>query len=264
MPFLKRVFFIQIERFCGRFTNLLFCQSSEDYSTAIKEGIANPDQVLHIGNGVDLTRFKPLPPAYSSHIRYSLGIPSDAFVVGLIARQVQEKGIVEFLESVTFLAKRYPKLYVLLVGDRLNSDHNNNISDQLSIAKRTLGDRLLSLGSRDDIPQLISILDLFCLPSWREGMPRTIIEAMAMSKPVVATDIRGSRELVVHKQTGYLIPVRSPSGLISAIELFVNNPSLCYSYGRAGYLRACNLYSEASVLALQISKIKDFFQTKQA
>ena len=68
---------------------------------------------------------------------------------------------------------------------------------------------MVTLGMRDDIPRLLSVMDLFCLPSWREGMPRTIIEAMMLGKPVLATDIRGSREEVVHEETGLIVPVRS-------------------------------------------------------
>jgi glycosyltransferase involved in cell wall biosynthesis len=66
---------------------------------------------------------------------------------------------------------------------------------------------------RSDVPQLLAAMDLFCLPSWREGMPRTIIEAMVMGKPVLATDIRGAREEVVPELTGLLVPTRAPEAL---------------------------------------------------
>lgn len=255
MPHWKRAFFLQLERIGGRFTDLLFCQSAEDAATAIQESIAPKSRVVAIGNGVDAKRFDPQNVANSATVRSSLGIPEDAYVVGLIGRQVREKGIEEFLVAMTSLAERHAHLWVLLVGERLESDHDQGVETAFTAAQAVLGHRLLALGSREDIPQLLSAMDLFCLPSWREGMPRTIIEAMMMAKPVVATDIRGSREEVVPGETGLLVPVRSPHQLAAALETLLLNPSLGISLGKAGRERALRFYDEKRVVATQIQRI---------
>lgn len=256
MPCWKRALFVKLEQACGRLTDLLFCQSAEDAVTAIRQGIAPASRVVAIGNGVDTQRFDPSTVCTGHNVRNSLGIPRDAFVVGLIGRQVREKGIGEFLRAMTSLAERHQHLWVLLVGDRLDSDHDRGIARSFATAHARLGNRLVALGARDDIPEVLAAMDLFCLPSWREGMPRTIIEAMMMAKPVVATNIRGAREEVVHEETGLLVPVQSSSDIATAVEKILLNPSWGRSLGRAGRERALQLYDEKHVVALQLSHIQ--------
>lgn len=255
MPGWKRTLFVALERFGGRFTDLLFCQSSEDAEDAVSEGIAPAERVLAIGNGVDAERFDPGKVVGGEMVRSSLGIPKDAFVVGLIGRQVREKGVGEFLQAMTFLAELHPHVWVLLIGDRLVSDHAQGVGAEFSAAQRALGKRLVAPGLRDDIPQLLTAMDLFCLPSWREGMPRTIIEAMMMAKPVVATDIRGAREEIVPEVTGLLVPVRSPELLADAIERCLLDPDWGKCMGLAGRKRALSLYDERNVVALQLDRL---------
>ena len=257
MPVWKRSIYVFLERLGGRFTHLLFCQSGEDAEVAVLERIAHRDRVLKIGNGVDVKRFSPDQVDPPELTRSVLGIPKDAFVVGLIGRQVQEKGLVEFLTAVTMLAGRYSKLCVLLVGERLASDHARSVEPELMAARDALGDRLLSLGMRDDIPNLLSVMDLFCLPSWREGMPRSIIEAMMLGKPVLATDIRGSREEVVPEVTGVLVPVKSSVAIAQAIERFLLNLDWGRLLGEEGRRRAVCIYDERKIVALQLKKIEE-------
>jgi glycosyltransferase involved in cell wall biosynthesis len=255
MPSWKYRLFVGLERMAGHCTDLLFTQSKEDARTAVMEGIMPEDRVLAIGNGVSLARFNPdgHDPAA---IRASLGIPVDACVIGLIGRQVREKGVVEFLQASWQVADKYPQVWILLIGGRLASDHAPGVSDAFQAARALLGERLVAPGLRTDIPEMLAAMDLFCLPSWREGMPRTIIEAMLMARPVVATDIRGSREEVVHEETGLLVPVKSADLLAGAIERMVQNPAWAKSLGEAGRHRATGLYDEAKVVALQIERIR--------
>jgi glycosyltransferase involved in cell wall biosynthesis len=256
MPRWKRFLFVTLERVGGRFTDLLFCQSSEDAEEAVTQGIVHVSRVMAIGNGVDVSRFDP--ERVEKTARATLGIPKEAFVVGMIGRQVREKGIAEFLRATTRLASDYPNLWVLLVGDRLPSDHAEGVESEFAEAYRVLRHRLVRTGLRDDIPQLLAAMDLFCLPSWREGMPRTIIEAMMMGKPVLATDIRGSREEVVSEETGILVPTRSPQQLAAAMLRFLEEPVWGRSLGAAGRQRALQLYDENKVVALQLDKISDY------
>ena len=258
MPHWKRTFFVILERIGGRFTDLLFCQSAEDEIDTVREGIACADRVMTIGNGVSVTRFSPVNVGSGEPTRAEFGIPRDAFVIGLIGRQVREKGVAEFLQAVTVLAGFYPNLWVLLVGDRLISDHAQGVEADLAEARVALGDRLVAPGLRDDTPRLLAAMDLFCLPSWREGMPRTIIEAMMMAKPVLATDIRGSREEVVPEETGILVPSRSPEQLAAAMRRFLDAPTWGRSLGLAGRQRALRLYDENRVVTLQLESIAKY------
>lgn len=255
MPRWKRSLFVALERFGGRCTDLLFSQSSEDATDAVKEGIVSSDHVVAIGNGVNVDRFDPIRVVDRERIRDELGIPRNSCVVGLIGRQVREKGVAEFLVAARLIASRHPNVWFLIVGERLPSDHAEGIEGELAEASAALGQRLVMSGLRSDVPELLAAMDIFCLPSWREGMPRTIIEAMMMAKPVIATNIRGSREEVVPGKTGILVPVRSPQQLADAMEQLVRQPALAVQMGLAGRERALVLYDEKKVVALQLERI---------
>lgn len=255
MPRWKRRLFVWMERLGGRLTDLLFSQSAEDTAEAVREGIIDGSRAMTIGNGVNVDRFSPAQ-TNAVQVRGTLGIPNDAFVVGLVGRQVREKGVGEFLVAVEQLATRYPHLWVLLVGERLSSDHAHGVEGEFARAKSVLGARLVAPGLCEDMPAMLAAMDVFCLPSWREGMPRTIIEAMMMAKPVVATNIRGSREEVVHGKTGTLVPTRDPARLASAIGEFVENPQLGRAMGAAGRQRALELFDERHVVRSQLERIE--------
>lgn len=258
MPSWKRRLFVSLERFAGRFTDLLFTQSAEDAETAVQEGISPAADTLAIGNGVDAGRFDPSLIGDGREIRRALGIPDDAFVIGIIARQVVEKGIMEFLEAAIAAARNNTEIHILMVGERLASDHAGDVEAELERAGAALGKRLVATGARKDIPELLAAMDVFCLPSWREGMPRTIIEAMMMGKAVIATDIRGSREEVVPGETGLLVPTRSPEALAEAFLTLAGDRQKVALMGLKGRERALALYDEAQVVALQIRRIEQF------
>ena len=119
------------------------------------------------------------------------------------------------------------------------------------------------LGERTDIRELIAIMDLFCLPSWREGMPRTVIEAMMMKKPVIGTNIRGSRELIIHKKTGLIVPVKKEKELEKGMKFFIENKNKCKMYGACGRQRAEKLFNEDKIVLKQIKLISKIFKEKK-
>lgn len=255
MPSWKRRLFVALEWLGGRFTDLLFTQSREDAEAAVVERIAPADRVLEIGNGVDATRFDPATVTDPAAIRNALGIPADAFVVGIIGRMVREKGYVELLEAAKLLAAAHPQVCYLLIGGRLASDHDDPVQPALDDARQALGERLVAAGFRSDAPEMLAAMDVFCLPSYREGMPRTIIEAMMMGKAVVATNIRGAREEVVDGVTGLLVPTRNSAALASALNQLIEDRSRAAAMGLAGRARALELYDEKRVVELQLARI---------
>ena len=252
----KRAFFIGLERFAGKMTSLLFTQSAEDAKAAVIEKIMPKELVYEISNGVDVNRFNPEFWVLNNKIRSELGVSDDNFVVGMIGRQVKEKGIIELLEVVRILGEKYDDISFIIVGDRLNSDHAQGVEAAIKSAKKASGDRLILTGMRSDIPELLAAMDLFTLPSWREGMPRTIIEAMMMALPVVATDIRGSREEVIDGETGLIVPIRSPKFLAKAIESLYLDREKTKKMGKASRKRALKFYNEKKVIERQLAIIR--------
>ena len=256
MGAVPKAIFTWLEWLGGRITDLLFTQSEEDARTAIAKNFLPAARVLAIGNGVDINAFDPARTQTRAAMRAAWGIGQDAVVIGMIGRMVAEKGYGEFLNAAkTVVAQGFP-VFFLAVGERLASDHAAGIDAQLSAAKAALGERLILTGLRSDIPELLAAMDIFTLPSYREGMPRTIIEAMLMAKPVVATNIRGSREEVVAGETGLLVPVRDAAALAQAFITLINDAGLRTRLGQSGRARALTLYDEAKVVARQIAAIR--------
>ena len=255
MPAIKKHFFIFLEICFGFMTDLLFTQSSEDAKSAIHYGIAPKEKVYAIGNGVDVQKFNPINIDLEG-MRNSFNIPDDAYVIGMICRLVKEKGVEEFLEAAKIVHKKYKNCYFLLIGERQSHDHAESVNDVINLTKETIKDNLILTGYRTDTPELLNIMDLYVLPSWREGMPRSIIEAMMMSLPVLATDIRGSREEVIHNKTGLLVPIKSPDLLAESIMKFITNPLWSKELGLAGRQRAIQYYDEKEVIKLQLKLIE--------
>ena len=117
--------------------------------------------------------------------------------------------------------------------------------------------KLYLLGYREDVPDLLSIMDLFCLPSWREGLSRSIIEAMMMSKPVLTTNIRGCREQVEHNKTGLIVPQKSEIDLYNGMKFFIINKEKSILFGKRGRLKALKYFNEEDIVAFQIKTIKE-------
>jgi lipopolysaccharide/colanic/teichoic acid biosynthesis glycosyltransferase/glycosyltransferase involved in cell wall biosynthesis len=241
---------IWLEKLLCRMTHLVFTQSQEDAINAVKEGICSEDRVMYIGNGVDIGSFTADP----REARKNLGFRPQDKVVGFVGRLVSEKGILELIEAMRPVVRTIPEAKLLIVGDKLDSDRDRKTKQVISNlrAQDDLANHILFTGLIDEVPRAMAAVDLFVLPSHREGMPRTIIEAMASSKPVVATNIRGCREEVVPGLTGLLVPVNDPAALATAIISLLSDPKLARQMGDEGRRRASELFDERVVLDRQV------------
>jgi lipopolysaccharide/colanic/teichoic acid biosynthesis glycosyltransferase/glycosyltransferase involved in cell wall biosynthesis len=245
-----RRFVIWVEKLLCHITHLVFTQSHEDAVNAVREGICPEGRVICIGNGVDIRRFTAKPNDTRTH----LGLSPQDKVVGFVGRLVGEKGILELIEAMRPVVRTIPEAKLLIVGDRLESDRDRKTKRVIGklLAQDDLAPHILFTGFIDEVPKAMAALDLFVLPSHREGMPRTIIEAMASGKPVIATNIRGCREEVVPGLTGLLVPVKDPAALALAIISLLSDPRLARHMGDEGRRRACKLFDERIVLDKQV------------
>jgi glycosyltransferase involved in cell wall biosynthesis len=140
-----------------------------------------------------------------------------------------------------------PDAELWVVGERLDSDRGDDMRELLTDAG--LGDRLRLLGYRNDVAAVLAAADIFALPSYFEGLPMSVIEAMLTALPVVASDIDGPREQVVPGVTGLLVSPRQVSPLADALVRLASDPVLRAAMGAAGRTRAVELYDEARVVA---------------
>ncbi|CAN5204084.1 glycosyltransferase family 4 protein [soil metagenome] len=247
---------VMLERFFSRFQDAMFCVSREDVETAKKLRIGKPSRTFYIGNGVDTERFKPAGALRGARegMRDELGIPRNAIVVAMMGRLVREKGYREFFAAARVLAPKHSRLQFLIVGDAVVSEHDNAKEEIVSMARAPeLKDRVHFTGMRRDIPELLAASDIFALPSYREGMPVSVLEAMAAGLPVVATRIRGCREAVADGGTGFLVEPQNAAELTDAIEYLIAHPDDAARLGATGHERAVEHFAEARVLDHEIA-----------
>lgn len=241
---------IALEWSAGRVTDLLMTQSEEDAESARRLHLAR-GAIHAIGNGSDPARFRPAISADGERerLRAQIGMPPERPVVLMVGRLVAEKGYPELLAAM-----RDVDAELWIVGGRLASDHAGAVDGALAaaLADPVRKGRIRALGYRQDVPDLMRAADIFVLPSHREGMPRSIIEAMLSGLPVVATDIRGSREEVVDGKTGLLVPVADAAALAGALSQLAGDPALRVRLGAAGRARALDLYDESKIVARQV------------
>lgn len=244
----SRRFYIAMEKIAARCSDAILSQNREDIETALSEGIATKDQLVWLGNGIDLTRFDSNRVlADSQHaLRDELAL-GDGPIVGFVGRLVEEKGILDLLEAACAVVERFPQARFLIVGP-----YDNDKADALrpEIADRFgLADHCRFTGLRHDMPEMYALMDLLVLPSYREGFPRAPMEASAMGVPCVVTDIRGCRETVEHEVNGVLYPSGDARALADAIIDLLANADRRRTLGLAGKRLARERFDERRVFA---------------
>ncbi len=181
-----------------------------------------------IYNGVDLERYDHQGPCCTLHEEYEL--EADCQLVGVVARLEPEKGHHTLLEAWPSVVERIPSACLLVVGEGSRREALEAQALDLGIVGR-----VVFTGLRDDIPAVTAALDVAVLPSYREAQGLTILEAMALSRPVVATNVGGIPEMIEHEVTGLLVEPHDPDGLADAIvRLLVDHP-FADTIGRAGH-----------------------------
>lgn len=248
--------FAALERWAGSFTDVLFVQSEEDAAEAVRLRIAPADRIVHIGNGVDVDRFDRARNATAAAALRARFAPGGGPVVGFVGRTVREKGAIEFVRAAALVAREFPGARFVMVGAPLRSDRDSCEDEIRRLgAELGLGDALVLAGYRRDVPELLASFDVFALPSYREGMPRSLIEAMAAGLPAVATNIRGCREEVVDGVTGALVPPRDHEALAAAIAGVLRSPGRGAAMGAAGRARVLERFDERRVVAVQVERL---------
>jgi glycosyltransferase involved in cell wall biosynthesis len=222
------LFYYPAERLAARWTDGLIVMNPEDYERAQKMGFKPEKNLFFVhGVGVDLERFSPTPEKSSSSLREELGLGDQDVVVTYIGEFTSTKNHAFLLAAWRRVAGEEPRAHLLLIGDgRLRKAMERKVITEGIPHVRFLG-------FRSDVPQLLQATDIFVLPSRREGLPRSIMEAMAAGKPVVATNVRGSRDLVEHGVTGLLVELGDVDGLAQALLQLIRDPELRRRMGEA-------------------------------
>ncbi len=236
-----------LERAASLCSGVELVQNPEDLDVLRRLGVPSRKLVL-LGNGVDLQRFQPEPDEQSRRqARADLGVDPDALVVGIVARLVWQKGFRELFVAAERLRASHPDVVFVVVGGSDPEKADAISPEELEVARHR--GHIVFAGSRDHMEHVYPAFDLFVLPSYREGFPRSAMEAAASGLPVIATDIRGCREVVSDGQSGLLVPLHSPTRLATAIEELALDSELRQRMGTAGRHKAEAEFDDRAVVA---------------
>ncbi len=175
----------------------------------IKEGVS-PEKILAVPTGIDLNRFDP--EKIVDGLRQELKLGQDIPIVGTIAILRYRKGHHILLDSVPLVAEKIPQAVFVFAG---NGPQKENIINK--IQSMGISDRIFMLGLRSDIPEILKSIDLFVLPTLQEALGTSFLEAMAMGKPVIGTNVDGVGEVIENGRNGYLVEPNNPSALAETI-----------------------------------------------
>jgi glycosyltransferase involved in cell wall biosynthesis len=226
-----------LKRCCG-----VFFQNPDDQDLFFNRKLlprSTPSFIVN-GSGVDIDHFTPV------------ALP-ERLVFLMVARLLKDKGVHEYVEAARLAKKHYPESHFILAGDL----HPN----PLSISADTLAGWMRE-GVVEHIPQfedvrtLIARASVYVLPSYREGTPRTVLEAMAMARPIITTRVPGCKETVVDGLNGFLVPARDPRHLFQAMERFIERPEMVREMGWHSRTIACNKYDVRKINAFLMECMK--------
>jgi L-malate glycosyltransferase len=219
---------------------------SEDTRRAYKRQGYPEDRIDVVYNGVDLEgRTAP-------DLRAEFDLPDDAPLVGEVARLCDVKGQRELIQAL----RELPDARVVLVGADLEQDGAFQTSLEEEADRLGVLDRVVFAGRRTDADAVLGAFDVVALPSWTEGLPLVVLEAMAQRRPVVATPVGGTPEVVADGETGFLVPARDPATLARALRRLLDDPALRWRMGEAGRRRVEDRFS-AEAMTRQVLALYD-------
>ncbi|MGI5836001.1 MAG: glycosyltransferase family 4 protein [Chloroflexota bacterium] len=236
----KRNFYLQLEKLAGYATDRLIALSPTELSEAVNNNIIKPEKVALIENGIKL----PEPPDATTleSLRSSVA-PGARQLVCTVARFTPQKGPFDFVRMAALLLQMVPDVQLVWCGDGELRGDVEKLARELGVSNR-----LQFLGFRTDVLDIMAASDVFVLTSHWEGLPYTILDAMALGKPVVATAAVGTRDIVQDGTTGLLTPVGDPQAAARAVARLLAAPQEARSMGLAGKQLVLRRYSQEAMV----------------
>lgn len=210
----KLLYFVSL-----RFTQRVIFQNEDDRGLFVSTGLAPLRRTTVVsGSGIDLNRFTETP------------IPARPFIFLMIARLLRDKGVYEYVEAARCVRRDWPEARFQLLGPL---DSNPAAVSSREVSAWQAEGAIEYLGTVSDVRPALTACSVYVLPSYREGTPRTVLEAMAIGRPILTTDAPGCRETVRPGQNGYLVPVKDARALAERMSAFLENSELASQMGGA-------------------------------
>lgn len=231
----------------------LVLYNKDDQEVFLQKKLVPQHKCLIIpGSGVNTRYFFPIFPQRND----------GKFVFLFIGRLLKDKGLLEFIEAGKEVCKNYPNAEFWIAGD-LNDTNPSAIPKDMILAWME-GKNITYYGKLSDVRQIIGNADVLVLPSYREGVPRAILEAMSMGKPIITTDAAGCRETVEHGLNGLVVPVKNPAALALAMSYLIETPkSALEAMGQHSRNRALKLFDERIVTKSYLQLMREIFPEKK-
>jgi glycosyltransferase involved in cell wall biosynthesis len=230
-PWVKRLY-ISVERFCGKFTTILVAVSKATQRKGLLNKIGSPSQYRVVPPGTVLEEFLhvKVDPLVK---KGDLGIPKESPVVGTITNFKPQKAPLDFIRVARGVTEEIPECRFIMVGDgELRSEIEGLVQ------KHGLDDRVLLLGWRRDVPEILSVFDIFLLTSLWEGLPLVHGEVMSEGKPIVATRVDGTPEVIDDGENGFLVEPKDIKGMVDRVVRLLKDDGLRKKMGEEGKKRA--------------------------
>jgi glycosyltransferase involved in cell wall biosynthesis len=227
-PFVHRMI-ILIEKVLARHTNMIVTVADAIGAEFVKNNVCSVDRLRTIVSGIDVSTLSAVSPDARRRVRVAMEIPQSASVIVTVGHLSKLKNQALLVEVAALLRRTRDDLYFLIVG---TGEVRPELESQ--IARLGLTDRVLLSGLRDDVPDILAASDIFVQTSWYEGVSRALVEAIYSGLPVVATNVMGTREVVVNGDNGYLVPPGNVDALADRVAQLVDNPEERQRMGRVG------------------------------
>jgi glycosyltransferase involved in cell wall biosynthesis len=233
----RRAALLVIERALAPVTSLFIAVCQAEREALLKASVARPERAQVVWSGIDVARFCGSAIDRATQ-RAVLGVPSDALLMTTICRLDKPRDLGTLLRAFRQMVDTCPAAHLLIVGD---GPLRSKVEQQISALSLT--DRVTLAGWRDDLPAIYATSDVYALTTWGwEGLPLTVLEAMAAGLPVIATDVGGTGEAIENEVTGLLVPRCDVEQLARAFTRLAGDPALRRSMGQAGRQRASTLF----------------------
>jgi len=221
---LVRKLFLALERWAARACDAIISVSEEHRSTAITEGVAAPDHIRTVINGIDLRLFESPNRAEA---RRQLNANPDHLLIGVANRLAPVKAIEYAVRAMPAVVKKFPNARMVIIGEGPSEADLRREAAESGVA-----DHIVFTGFRRNVPELLAAFDVVVQPSRWEGLSISLLESMAAGKPVVACDVQGNRDVLDHGRNGLMVPPQDPEALASAIVRLLSDSNFAGQLGR--------------------------------
>lgn len=229
-PLKNWLIYYSMERLAARWTDGIITMNDEDYQFAKKFKLRQDNVVFVVhGVGLPIERYEISDDNIRKRLREQMGYGNEDILLLTVAELIPRKNHIQIMKAMKEIVKHKKNVHLLIVGEGKLEPKLKETVNRLNIHTN-----VNFLGYRKDIPELLCLADIFILTSKHEGLPRCIMEAMAAGKPIVATNVRGNRDLVKDGVNGYLVPVNDIGGTAEALLKLINDKELAMKMGERG------------------------------